>query len=268
MSNRIQGTSSYSEVQNGFDFGQTINFRYIGIRTVTNSTDVNYRATKQIGFFARIPLLGPRDPLHHGVRHSGIANSAKAIPSSVSNHLHAGVLGVRFRPWKPFSISLDGEIGRANFPLTPVSEKQYHNLNGRAEYRTRRTQLSTNYRQAYNLNAPFTFSTFNSHSRQYSANASWAPNRRHLVRRELHEAASGYARRHRVFREHRHPAAVAVGIPVVLHEQYSCGEPRASALATAPPRRPVRRVLDHEGHRRRKRHRRSASDHAIRSRRW
>ena len=51
-----------------------------------------------------------------------------------------------------------------------------HNLNGRAEYRTRRATLSTNYREAYNLNAPFTFSTFNSHSRQYSANASWAPN--------------------------------------------------------------------------------------------
>jgi hypothetical protein len=79
------------------------------------------------------------------------------------------------RPWKPFTLNLDGEMGRSNFPLTPVSEKRYHSINGRAEYRTKRAQLSTSYRQMYNLNAPFVFSTYLSHDRQYSSNASWAP---------------------------------------------------------------------------------------------
>ncbi len=175
MSNRIDGTSSYSEVQNGFDFGQTINFRFIGVRTVTNSTDVNYRATKQIGVYAAYHYSDREIRYTTAFSIPAFANSAASDSFEVSNHLNSGVLGLRFRPWKPFSVSLDGEIGRANYPLTPVSEKGYHNLNGRADYRTRRTQLSTNYRQAYNLNAPFTFSTFNSHSRQYSANASWAP---------------------------------------------------------------------------------------------
>jgi hypothetical protein len=93
----------------------------------------------------------------------------------VSNHLNTGRVGFRVRPWKPFSVNVDGEIGRANYPLTPISDKNYHSLNGRADYRTRRVQLSTSYRQVYNLNAPFPFSTFSSHNRQYSANASWAP---------------------------------------------------------------------------------------------
>jgi len=137
---------------------------------------VNYRATRQIGFYTGYHYSDREIRYTTAFNTPAFANSAESDSYHVSNHLHAGVLGVRFRPWKPFSISLDGEIGRANFPLTPVSEKQYHNLNGRAEYRTRRAQLSTSYRQAYNLNAPFTFSTFNSHSRQYSANASWAPN--------------------------------------------------------------------------------------------
>jgi hypothetical protein len=42
-------------------------------------------------------------------------------------------------------------------------------------YRTRQFQASALYRQEYNLNAPFTFSTFNSHSRQYSVTGSWVP---------------------------------------------------------------------------------------------
>jgi hypothetical protein len=103
------------------------------------------------------------------------AASAESDAYHVSNHLNTGRLGIRVRPWKPFTINLDGEIGRANYPLTPISDKNYHSLNGRAEYRVRRVQLSTSYRQVYNLNAPFVFSTFDSHNRQYSANASWAP---------------------------------------------------------------------------------------------
>ena len=66
-------------------------------------------------------------------------------------------------------------MGRANYPLTPVSDRTITQINGRADYRMRRLTLSANYRQAYNLNAPFIFSTFDSHSRQYGANASWAP---------------------------------------------------------------------------------------------
>jgi hypothetical protein len=175
LSNRIDGNSRYSEVQTGFDLGETINFRFIGIRTVTNSTDVNYRATKHVGVYAAYRYSDREIRYTAASDFTPISGSALRDTFRVSNHLNSGVLGVRVRPWRPFSINLDGEIGRANFPLTPVSDRRYHNLNGRAEYRARRLQLSTSYRQAYNLNAPFAFATFNSHSRQYSANASWAP---------------------------------------------------------------------------------------------
>lgn len=175
LSNRIEGTSSYSEVETGNDFGQTINFRFIGIRTVTNSTDLNFRATNQVGFFAGYRYSDRETRYTRGADFPAFPGSADRESFLVSNHLNSGVVGVRIRPWKPLSVNVDGEIGRANFPLSPVSEKSYHNLNGRVEYRARRVQLSTTYRQSYNLNAPSTFATFNSHSRNYSANASWAP---------------------------------------------------------------------------------------------
>jgi hypothetical protein len=176
LSNRIDGASSFSDVQNGNAFGTTVFFRYLAIRTVTNTTDVQYRLSRIFGVYAQ---YGYSDRL---IRRS----EASADPSqfaqsyindiySVSNHMNTGRVGFRVRPWKPFTLNLDGEIGRSNFPLTPVSEKRYHSINGRAEYRTKRAQLSTSYRQMYNLNAPFVFSTYLSHDRQYSSSASWAP---------------------------------------------------------------------------------------------
>jgi hypothetical protein len=176
FSNRIDGNSSYSEVNTGLDLGTTFNFRYIGIRTVTNSTDINYRVNQWLGFFGGYHYS---DRLINTVDSFTIpqfANSTERQEYHVSNHMNSGVAGVRVRPWKPFTVNLSGEIGRANYPLTPVSDKNYHAINGRADYRVRRLTLSANYRQVYNLNAPFTFSTFDAHTRQYGSSASWAPN--------------------------------------------------------------------------------------------
>jgi hypothetical protein len=175
LSNRINGQSSYSEVETGFDFGTTLNFRYLGIRTVTNSTDVNYRITKVLGVYAAYRYSDRELNYTTGSDFPAVPGSAFSDSYTVSNHLNSGVLGIRIRPIKPLTINLDGEVGRANFPLTPVSEKNYHNLNGRADYRTRKLTLSTSYRQAYNINSPAVFSSFSSHSRNYTASASWAP---------------------------------------------------------------------------------------------
>ena len=49
---RTNGPSSYTEIDNGNNFGQTINFRFLGIRMVTNSTDADYRVKDWLGFYA------------------------------------------------------------------------------------------------------------------------------------------------------------------------------------------------------------------------
>jgi hypothetical protein len=174
-SNRIDGNSTYSEVVTGLNFGATVYFRYLGIRTVGNSTDVNYRVRNWIGLYAGYHYSDRLIRTIDGFDIPAFAGSTENDVYRVSNHLHTARAGVRVRPWKPLTFNLEGELGRANFPLTPVSDKRYHSVNGRAQYRARKLQLSTSYRQVYNLNAPFVFSTFNSHSRQSSANASWAP---------------------------------------------------------------------------------------------
>src|SRR5262249_31443113 len=49
---RTNGPSSYTEVDSGFNFGQTINFRFLGIRLVSNSTDADYRVKDWMGLYA------------------------------------------------------------------------------------------------------------------------------------------------------------------------------------------------------------------------
>ena len=172
---RINGPSSYMEIDNGTNLGQTINFRYLGIRTVTNSTDANYRVTDWIGFYAGYRYTDRLVRTIQGSSLPAFANSTVNDEYENTNHLHSGTVGVRLRPVKNLTASLEGEVGRADNPLTPVSDRNYHTLNGRISYRTRKVQLSTSYKQVYNVNAPVAFSAYSSHSRNYSANASWAP---------------------------------------------------------------------------------------------
>lgn len=177
LSNRIDGQSSYSELQNGLDTGQTLYFRYLGIRMVTNATDVNYRATKKVGFYGAYHYSDRLIRTIEGFDLPAFADSAENDFYHVSSHMNTGVAGIRLQPWKPFRITLDGEVGRVENPLTPISNKNYHAMKGRVDYRTRRLQMSATYRQEYNLNSTeFVFATFDSYSRQYSGNVSWAPN--------------------------------------------------------------------------------------------
>jgi hypothetical protein len=169
--NRIDGQSSYSEVLTGFNLGTTIYFRYLGIRTVTNSTDANYRLNNWLSFYSGF---------HYSDRRVGTVEDPAFSDSTtyeVTNIQQAGTFGVRFRPIKPLTFNLEGEVGRTTAPLTPVSLRNYHTLGGRVDYRLKKLQLSTSYHEVYNVSPPigFALEEFDSHSRNYSANASWSP---------------------------------------------------------------------------------------------
>ncbi len=169
-SNRIDGQSTLSELNTGLDLGTTIRFRYLGIRTLTNSTDVNYRVRDWIGFYAGYHYA---DRLVRTEEVPSFTDLSVNAVYNVTNILNSAIVGVRLRPFRPFTINLEGEIGRTNQPLTPIAERNYHSLGGRADYRVKKLQLSASYHEIYDVNP--SFSVFSSHSRNYSANASWAP---------------------------------------------------------------------------------------------
>jgi len=171
---RTVGDSTYTEFDNSTGLGTNLNFRYLGVRTIANATDVNYRLTNWLGVYAGY---------HYSDRLITTIEGFASPPDSGldnfdylrNNHMNTGTLGVRLRPAKPLTFNLEGEIGRDNQPLTPISERNYHTVGGRVDYRTRKVQLSGQYREVYNVNAPLSLSEFSSHSRNYTGNASWSP---------------------------------------------------------------------------------------------
>ena len=74
-------------------------------------------------------------------------------PLTQTNQLHAGTLGFRLRPVKPLTILLDGEIGRANMPYTPISDKNYQVFRARVEYKQKSYRLGAYAKTDYNINS-------------------------------------------------------------------------------------------------------------------
>ena len=169
-STRIDGNAAYTQFDNALRTGDVLYFNYLGIRTVANATDVNYRVSPWLGFYGGY---------HYSTRRIRTVESFALPPTpgtrdafEQENRLQAGLAGIRLAPVKPLTINLDGEVGRADGPFTPLSERNYHLLGVRIQYRTRKLQLATAYRQNYNNNT-VTLSSHSARARNYSANGAW-----------------------------------------------------------------------------------------------
>jgi len=65
-------------------------------------------------------------------------------------------------------------VSRADRPFTPISDRNFHALRGRVQYKAKTVLLSAAYRQNYNTNS-VTLSTHSARARNYSFDASWTP---------------------------------------------------------------------------------------------
>jgi hypothetical protein len=171
-STRIDGDGTFREFNNATGGDALVNFRYFGIRNVTNSTEANFRASKWASVYA-----GYRFSARH-IRYI----TAFDIPPfggdrnafEQENQVHSGLAGLRLQVIRGLRLNLDAEVGRADRPFTGISERNYHALGGRAQYRAGALLLSAAYRQNYNFNS-VSLAAHSSKSRTYSADASWAP---------------------------------------------------------------------------------------------
>jgi hypothetical protein len=169
---RMDGNSYYRSIDNGTLSSEFLNFQYLGIRTIENETDLNLRVNRDFGMFAGYTYSNRRIRSVERATVTGL--EPDVLTGDQTNQLHEGTLGVRIKPTKPLSILIDGAIGRADRPFTPLSERRYHLLGARLQYRTRSLSLSADARANYNANS-VSLSSFSSHSRDYAATASWTP---------------------------------------------------------------------------------------------
>jgi hypothetical protein len=168
---RTLGNSFFSQVDNVTGTVTFLNYNYLGIRTIANDTNLNYQISPLASVMAGYHYT---DRLIQSVEQSIFAGRLSSTPSSQTNLLHAGDLGIRVRPWKPVTILVSGEIGRANRPFTPKADKDYHVLNGRFQYKVKQIQFTAAANANYNVNST-SLTAYSSQARTYSFTGSWTP---------------------------------------------------------------------------------------------
>jgi hypothetical protein len=168
---RTQGESSYLQLNNATEIANLINFQYLGIRTIEAGSDLDYQL---------LPWIDLRGGYDYSDRRIGsspqyaIAGFTSGVPYIQTNILHDGKFGVRVRPIKPLSILIDSDIGHANLPFTPKSDRNYHVIAGRVQYKVKSFQLLALTKTDYNSNS-ISLTAYSSHARTYSGSASWTP---------------------------------------------------------------------------------------------
>ncbi|HVW08772.1 MAG TPA: hypothetical protein VHC90_09320 [Bryobacteraceae bacterium] len=173
---RTLGDNAFTQITNGNPvvLGQ-IDFQFLGIRLITNSTDVRYRFSKKFDIFAGSRyadrLIRSTEAATNG---AGVLQSLRA---EQSNHLVAGAAGINWTPAAALRVHLEGEAGTNSTPFAPVSLRNYHSVRGRTQYRHKSVTLGTGYLENYNNNS-IEITSYSSHARSYSADASWTPKSR------------------------------------------------------------------------------------------
>jgi len=168
---RIDGNALYREVNNTNSSDTTRDFNFLGIRTIQTLTDATLSLTNVVSLYGGYHFSDRRIRSREG---QTFLDTTFADEHEQQNRVHSGLAGLRLRPVKPLTIQLDVELGRANKPFYPISEKNYHALNARIQYKLRSLSLTALTRTFYNTNSTNLFA-HSSRSRQYSYDASWSP---------------------------------------------------------------------------------------------
>jgi hypothetical protein len=174
---RMEGDSAYSQYFLGNPIVPVLQFTFLGIRTIANATDIEYRPKKWFGVHVgyqysdrRIGALDDQKNLS-----AGPPAPPQNTPLTQTNILQEATFGFRIRPVKGFSILLDGDIGHNNRPYAPISDKNYQAFRGRIEYKTKTWRAMAYAKTDYNNNS-ISLTSFASRSRNYGLDASWTPN--------------------------------------------------------------------------------------------
>ena len=170
---RTLGNSFFSQVDNVTGAVTFLNYNYLGIRTIANDTNLNYQISPMWGVTAGYHYT---DRLIKSVEQTVFAGEVSAIPSQQTNVLNSGDVGLRVKPWKPVTLLVSGEIGRADRPFTPKADKDYHVLNGRFQYKVKQLQFTAAANANYNVNSN-SLTAFSSQARTYSFAGSWTRGR-------------------------------------------------------------------------------------------
>ena len=148
---RMIGDSYFEQYNNGAATAPVFNFNYLGILTMANSSDVQIRLRRWFTVHGGFTYDDRR--IHSFEATQQNSPPGPRVGVTQTNLLHAGTLGFRIKPTKPLTITLDGDLGRADHPIFPISDGNYQALRARVEYKLKSFRASTFARSDYNINS-------------------------------------------------------------------------------------------------------------------
>jgi hypothetical protein len=169
---RIDGDSGFLQFNDATQTANTLDFRYLGIQTIANSTDLHYRLTHWLSLYGGYHYSTRR--IQDIEDYTAPGTAATDLSYEQENQQQEGLFGIRIKPLKAMTISLETDTGRANHPFTPISPRNYQALGGRFDYHIRKLTFNAAYKENYNNNS-ITLTSYSSRARNYSAGGSWAP---------------------------------------------------------------------------------------------
>lgn len=169
--NRIEGDSSLLEIS---DFQtQIARFGELDIRHISNLTEATFHATKDLGLFGAY-RYSQRRLATQGAFQRGTADPFVLDRVEQTNTIHSGAGGFRWRPLPGMRISFDSEVGRADTPLTPVSQRRFHKETVRFRYSRSEFGLNGYFRNAINNNGA-SLIELEQETRSWGVSGSWTP---------------------------------------------------------------------------------------------
>ncbi|MBM3787222.1 MAG: hypothetical protein FJW30_22930 [Acidobacteria bacterium] len=168
---RMEGNGRYGELNNGTVGLELVSFEHLGIRNVSNTSDASWQPLKQAGVFGSFHVSERRIRSN---QLEDIAPIRAGAPIEQTNRNKAGIFGVRLQPTGPLRILFSAEVGRNDKPFYPTSDKDYTAYVGRVSYRTKKYQLSSDFRTFNNTNSTSLF-VHSSEGRTWAGAGTWSP---------------------------------------------------------------------------------------------
>lgn len=147
---------------------ELLRFEHLGIRHLSSSTEASYRPARQFS------LYGVYRHARRRVRTSSLFPLFDfEIPLlGVDNKVNSGGGGVRWTPHRSVRASVDIEVGRADQPLAPVSNRRFHAERARIRWRSGALTASGFFTNEINNN-PALLTNFNARRRSGGSQVSW-----------------------------------------------------------------------------------------------
>lgn len=166
---RITGGAQFVEITSFTN--QLLRFEDLSIRFVTNATEASFRPVEKVSLYGAYRFSSRRTGTRAAFEFPGFVFEEPLL--EIDNDIHTGGAGVRLMPVKGVRASFDFEVGRADRPLTPRSQKEFHTESARFQWRGRGATLTANFQSKINNN-PTALTSYSSTSRGGGFHGSWA----------------------------------------------------------------------------------------------